>query len=138
MGLSASIITSEFVCSKELGEFCFSIGGWLVEGGGGGRYGVNNGDTNVWLAIQSEWMTEMLYDQDFDNACAKILCAPPKVVIEMECGRGSKQDSLYVYVAYMFSKKWNIVLCDIDERILSPAEIEARCAAECGDLLSGS
>jgi len=136
MAESVSIITSEIVSTKDLSELCLSMGGWLVDGGVVETYGINSGDTNVWISIQQDWATEMLRDEEFDNACENILGAAPKTFIEMQRGRGSKQGRLYIYIAYVFSKKWNVVLCDIDERILSPAEIEARCAAECGDLLS--
>ena len=51
-----------------------------------------------------------------------------------EIGSWIQERQLYLYIAYAFSVEWNAVLDDIDDRVVTAAELLGRCQKECTDL----
>ena len=126
MSHSASIITSHVITLEELEDFVTSIGGFPVPNRSEGSFVVNDGDTDVWISIQPKEFTDEFYDEEMKREWREALSGEPNSVIELELDHGSKNMQLYLFIAYMFGKRWSCALDDIDDSVLSIEEIEKK------------
>lgn len=133
MGADALIVTSEDVTAEALASFVAELGGQPVAGAEG-RLVVADGDTDVWLAIQPDEFFGLLHSEETVLQWRKALGQAPRKGVELMLDHGPKRRQLYLYIAYAFSLRWNMILDDIDDTIITAEELHRRCREECTDL----
>lgn len=122
MSLSAMIITSEHINNDMLGEFINSLGGRLVPEESD-SYVVSEGDSSIWVGIQDSKFAKDFYDEQTIQEWRSKLNGVPVSIIELELDHTDGSQLLYLRVAYEFAKKWNSILDDIDDEVISSEEL---------------
>lgn len=122
MSDSAMVILPCEISNSELGEFVESLGGSLVPEEQA-NFVISDGAASVWLGIQPRIMTTGLYDVETLNDWEKALGEKPRSIIELQLGHSGLCYQLYVYIVYRMGKKWQLILDDIDDSIVTYSEV---------------
>jgi hypothetical protein len=133
MGTYALIVTTEELSVEGLASFVGTMGGELIPHETD-QFVISNGDTDVWLAIQDHEDFVALHTSETISRWRQALGNRPRAAIELRLDHGHKRKQLYLYVAYAFSLKWNAILDDIDNLVVTAAELARRYREECTDL----
>lgn len=125
MSDSAMIISSEIVSAEKFCNFVKDIGGYVPHLGAS-RGGIDKGESSVWLGLLDEDMIHEMYsDGDIAEWEAK-LGAAPQIIVELRLDHSPRAKLLYLWVVFVFGKKWNSILYDVNDELLSYAQVSDR------------
>jgi hypothetical protein len=133
MSDSALIISSDDISFDDLKDFILSIGGHLLPQESS-SFVISDQGADLWLAKQDEDFALDFYDDETLEEWKKYLGEGMKTVIELRLDHTLLCKQLYLFFAYEFGKKWNVILDDVDDSIVSYKEIVTSYKSNCDGL----
>lgn len=118
MADSAMIISSALLTVEEFREFIYSNGG-SVKLGEFPRGAISEGGLDIWLAMLPKDVYEGFYDAEDILEWEGVLGATPQTLIEIRLDHTRRSRLMYLNVFLNFGKRWNCILHDVDDSILS-------------------
>ena len=125
MSNSAMVISSDNITSDELSKFLLGLGGCLVPLETQ-SYVINDSDSDLWIAIQDKSFSDDFYDDETLSSWNMLLGKNNRTIIELQLDHSAVCKQLYLYIAYEMGKRWNIVLDDIDDAVVSYSALATR------------
>jgi hypothetical protein len=116
MSLSAMIISSEKLTAEDFEEIVQFNGG-SVNAGEPFRGTIDEGDSDIWLALQSKDIFEKFYDAEDLQEWQELLGDTPQTLIEVDLDHTEHTRVMYVKVFLSFANRWPCVLHDVDDAI---------------------
>ncbi|WP_445178643.1 hypothetical protein [Pseudomonas sp. McL0111] len=125
MSLSAMIISSEKLTAEDFEEVLQSNGG-SVNAGKPFRGTIGEGNSDIWLTLQSKDTFEKFYDSEDLQEWQDLLGGTPQTLIEVDLDHTEPARVMYVKVFLSFANRWPCVLYDVDDAILSFDSVSER------------
>jgi hypothetical protein len=133
MSNSALLISSDDISFDDLNDFILSIGGHLLPQESS-SFVISDQGADLWLAKQDEEFASDFYDASTLEEWKRHLGKDMKTVIELRLDHTILCKQLYLYVSYELGRRWNIVLDDVDDSVVSYRDIVATHKSNCDGL----
>lgn len=125
MGLSAHVVSSDFITDDTLNEFCVGNGGVLIDEANK-TYSFTYEHGNLWVTALGD---EEPLSEDEIKEYELMLGKMPQSQILFEVGWASGSEQEYLKLVLKMMEKWNCIVCDLNEKLVSREGVKSRLEA---------